>query len=152
MPYGKFELGSSSRSDLIILSIFYYTPFTPFVVTFLHCVANSDEDDVKLLNDALMALEQVSPEFEHCQRQLKLCKGLYKIAETFIKCQHEMGGKKELEPSTSCLLPLQSPVSEHRSQLMVRGHSVDVSNAFLEDLEILDVDQMSFLLDNQIGS
>ncbi|KAH8679357.1 hypothetical protein BGZ61DRAFT_457083 [Ilyonectria robusta] len=132
--------------------IFYYTPFTPFVVMFLHCVANSDEDDIKLLNDALVALEQVSPKFEHCQRQLKLCKGLYKIAETFIKCQHEMGGKKELEPATSCLLPLQSPVSERRSQLTVRGHSVDLSNAFLEDLEILDVDQMSFLLDNQIGN
>ncbi|KAH6985372.1 hypothetical protein EDB80DRAFT_732260 [Ilyonectria destructans] len=132
--------------------IFYYTPFTPFVVTFLHCIANSEEEDMKLLNDVLVTLEQVTPNSEHCQRQFRLCKGIYKIAETFIKFQHDMGRQKELEPLNPCLLPLQSPVSENWSQLNIGGHSVDLNNSCFDDWEVQGVDQVSFLLDDQLGS
>ncbi|KAH7141821.1 hypothetical protein EDB81DRAFT_691303 [Dactylonectria macrodidyma] len=132
--------------------IFYYTPFTAFVVTFLHCIANSDEEDIKLLNEVPVALEQATPNSEHYQRQFKLCKSLYKIAETFIKFQHDMERQEELEPVNSCLLPLQSPVSENWSQLNIGGHSVDLNNSCFDDWEIQGVDQVSFLLDDQLGS
>ncbi|KEY63914.1 hypothetical protein S7711_10233 [Stachybotrys chartarum IBT 7711] len=89
------------------LWIFYYTSFTPFVVSFLHCIANSDLNDLQLLGDVLESLEQFGPMFEYSERQFHLCKALYRIAEAYIESPKTITSRESQAMSTICL-PLQN--------------------------------------------
>lgn len=62
------------------IRIFYYTSFTPYVITFVRCVSNSDRDDLALLKEVLDTLEQTSLHQKHSNRQYELCKALYRTA------------------------------------------------------------------------
>ncbi|KAF5008709.1 hypothetical protein FDECE_5036 [Fusarium decemcellulare] len=88
--------------------ILYYISFTPFVVTFLHCVANSSLDDLNLLKDVLASLEQIGLALEYAEKQYNLCKALYQIAEAFLNSKHPAVGD-EPQTTSRLTLPLQSP-------------------------------------------
>lgn len=57
------------------------------MVTFLHCVANLDFDDLKLLHQVLGTLENIAPRLESSEKLLKLCASLYRVAEVFLNSQ-----------------------------------------------------------------
>lgn len=60
--------------------IFYYTSFTPYVITFIRCITTSDSGDYALLKEVLDTLEQISSMQKHSTRQYELCKALYRTA------------------------------------------------------------------------
>lgn len=64
--------------------------FTPYVAIFLHCVANLNFDDLRLLQEVLYTLETIGTDLEFPQRLTKLCKALCRIAEAFLKDQSSM--------------------------------------------------------------
>lgn len=66
--------------SLIFFRIFYYTSFTPYVITFIRCVTTSDSGDYALLKEVLDTLEQISSLQKHSTRQYELCKALYRTA------------------------------------------------------------------------
>lgn len=63
--------------------IHYYNSFTPYVVTFAHCVGAADANDLALLKEVLDSLEHMNSS-QHSQRQYKLCNALYRIAEEHL--------------------------------------------------------------------
>ncbi|KAH7141811.1 hypothetical protein EDB81DRAFT_899110, partial [Dactylonectria macrodidyma] len=69
-----------------------YSSLTPFVVTFLHCIANSDHDDFSLLKSSLDIMEQTSNLVDSCKRPYDFCKSLYCFAEAYISTCSETGG------------------------------------------------------------
>lgn len=64
----------------LLFRIFYYTSFTPYVITFVRCVGTSDSGDLALLKEVLDTLETFSSNQKHSSRQYKLCKALYRTA------------------------------------------------------------------------
>ncbi|RMJ20164.1 hypothetical protein CDV36_000281 [Fusarium kuroshium] len=122
--------------------IFYYTSFTPFVVTFLHCVAHSDQDDLKLLQEVLSSLEQVGSALDYAEKQLFLCKALFRIAEAFLNSHTTAQNNHAVAGSTATFcIPLQNPFSDEWAGL----------DRFLEgteDWDMTTVDPASFLLDD----
>jgi hypothetical protein len=60
------------------------------VAIFLHCVANLNFDDLRLLQEVLYTLENIGTDLEFSQKLFKLCKALCRIAEAFLKDQTPM--------------------------------------------------------------
>lgn len=122
--------------------IFYYTSFTPFVVTFLHCIAHSDHGDLTLLQEVLSSLEQVGSALDYAEKQLFLCKALFRIAEAFLNSQTAMQNNHTVAGSTATFcIPLQNPFSDEWAGL----------DRFLEgteDWDMTTIDPASFLLDD----
>ncbi|PHH88125.1 hypothetical protein CDD83_7945 [Cordyceps sp. RAO-2017] len=65
--------------------ILLFTSLTPYIVTFLHCIASSDSADLALLGKVLESIEEMVSTAEGCKRQYELCKALHRIAEAFIE-------------------------------------------------------------------
>ncbi|KAH7268663.1 hypothetical protein B0J15DRAFT_486866 [Fusarium solani] len=122
--------------------IFYYTSFTPFVVTFLHCIAHSDHGDLTLLQEVLSSLEQVGSALDYAEKQLFLCKALFRIAEAFLNSQTATQNNHTVAGSTATFcIPLQNPFSDEWAGL----------DRFLEgteDWDMTTIDPASFLLDD----
>ncbi|KAI8716839.1 Fungal-trans domain-containing protein [Fusarium sp. LHS14.1] len=122
--------------------IFYYTSFTPFVVTFLHCIAHSDRDDLRLLQETLSSLEQVGSALDYAEKQLFLCKALFRIAEAFLNSHTTAQHSETVAGSTATFcIPLQNPFSDEWAGL----------DRFLEgteDWDMTTIDPASFLLDD----
>ena len=68
-----------------------HSSFTPFVVTFLHCVFNSDTDDLNLLKSVLETLQEIAETSDRIERQYSLCKALYRIAEALLEPSQTAG-------------------------------------------------------------
>ncbi|KAI8675850.1 Fungal-trans domain-containing protein [Fusarium keratoplasticum] len=122
--------------------IFYYTSFTPFVVTFLHCIAHSDHGDLTLLQEVLSSLEQVGSALDYAEKQLFLCKALFRIAEAFLNSHTTTQNNHTVTGSTATFcIPLQNPFSDEWAGL----------DRFLEgteDWDMTTIDPASFLLDD----
>ncbi|KAJ3533790.1 hypothetical protein NM208_g7824 [Fusarium decemcellulare] len=126
--------------------IFYYTSFTPFVVTFIHCITNSDHGDLKLLADVLSGLEQTGLAFEYAEAQFNLCKALYRIAEAFITSQ-KSAPDNDVRPMNTLRL-LQNPLSAGWHHLDSNSQFPDLLEAGASDWDIPDIEQMLFDLDH----
>lgn len=87
--------------------------FTPYVVTFLHCVVSADPKSLRLLRSVLTTLEEIAMFYERSKRQYSLCKALYRIAEELVEARggHESTG---IAPSNKrANLPLQLTATEN---------------------------------------
>ncbi|KAF5004106.1 hypothetical protein FDECE_9379 [Fusarium decemcellulare] len=126
--------------------IFYYTSFTPFVVTFIHCITNSDQGDLKLLADVLSGLEQTGLAFEYAEAQFNLCKALYRIAEAFITSKKSTPDH-DVRPINTLRL-LQNPFPAGWPRLDPNSQFTDLLDAGASDWDIPDIEQMLFDLDH----
>ncbi|KAJ3476459.1 hypothetical protein NLG97_g9122 [Lecanicillium saksenae] len=70
--------------------IFMYSSFTPYIVTFLHCIANTDTNDLLLLKSVVDTLGDIGAGYELMQRQKSLCSSLYRIANAFIESRQQV--------------------------------------------------------------
>ncbi|OAA71467.1 C6 transcription factor [Cordyceps fumosorosea ARSEF 2679] len=70
--------------------IFMYSSFTPYIVTFLHSIANTDTNDVQLLKSVLDTLDDIGAGYELVHRQKTLCAALYRIANAFIESRQPL--------------------------------------------------------------
>ena len=68
---------------------------------FLHCVANLDFDDLRLLQEVLCTLENIGTDLEFSQKLFKLCKALCRIAETLLNDQVPMTNSISRESSSA---------------------------------------------------
>ncbi|KZL63593.1 c6 transcription factor [Colletotrichum incanum] len=127
-----------------------YSSFTPYIITFLHCIGNSNIEDLHLLRNALEICERLSGLVESCKRQYELCRALYRIAEAYIQA------KKGLPcidtPLESAIhLPLQQPTTENWSAFDSNMEPNTFSELHVDDWSGNYLGQMSFTLDNQLG-
>lgn len=114
-----------------------YSSFTPYVVTFLHCVANSDINSLHLLQSVLVTLEEISASYECLQRQYSLCKALYRVAEEVLQSRRNQGDAPTVHSSKRVNLPLQPTSTENW----------DIFHALVEDWDGQYVCQQSLTLD-----
>lgn len=72
--------------------IFMYSSFTPYIVTFLHCIGNNNTNDLELLKSVLDTIGEIGAGYELVQRQKTLCGALYRIAKAFIETRQKQNG------------------------------------------------------------
>ncbi|PHH76133.1 hypothetical protein CDD82_4129 [Ophiocordyceps australis] len=92
--------------------ILLFSSFTPFIVTFLHCIGHSDVNDLQLLARVVETIEHMAGVVTGCQRQSEICKALYHVAETFVGSRAEQQlDQGSVQPGQVLNLSLQSPMS-----------------------------------------
>ncbi|GJN85500.1 hypothetical protein PLIIFM63780_009067 [Purpureocillium lilacinum] len=96
----------SMYADWILL----FTSFTPYIVTFLHCIGNSDAADLTLLRRVLDSIEQIASTVESCKPQYELCQSLLRIAEAFIESRSMDLGRAAPQLDAALNLSLQNPL------------------------------------------
>lgn len=80
------------------------------MVTFLHCIANTDHSDLRLLKNVVDSFENCNLTSEYAQRQVHLCKALYRIAEAFVTAKRTADTTGAQQSANNLFLPLQTPV------------------------------------------
>jgi hypothetical protein len=80
------------------------------VVTFLHCIANTSHEDLKLLKEVTDSFETCVLVSDYPIRQVHLCKALYRIAEAFVTTERTAGINGAQQAPNNLHLPLQDPV------------------------------------------
>jgi hypothetical protein len=122
--------------------ILLHSSFTPFVVTFLHCVFNSDTDDLNLLRRVLETLQEIAETYDRIDRQYNLCKALYRIAEALLE-QNQSAGQMpaSIVPGDKTLnIPLQLTTADNWG----------VFDSMVEGWDAQCFGQQSLMLDNCI--
>ncbi|KAJ6438140.1 retrovirus polyprotein [Purpureocillium lavendulum] len=96
----------SMYADWILL----FTSFTPYIVTFLHCIGTSDPADLVLLRRVLESIEQIASTAKTCKPQYELCHSLLRIAEAFIDSRSMDMSRAVPQLDTALNLSLQNPL------------------------------------------
>ena len=65
--------------------IMLFSSFTPFIITFLHCVVNADSNDLALLGEVLQTLDELATVCEPCKRPCEVSRGLYRTAAAYVE-------------------------------------------------------------------
>jgi hypothetical protein len=81
------------------------------VAVFLHCVANLNFDDLRLLQEVLYTLENIGTDLEFSQKLFKLCRALCRIAEAFLEDEAPMTNAVP-DASNSAHLTRQGPLPD----------------------------------------
>ncbi|KAJ3537138.1 hypothetical protein NM208_g6436 [Fusarium decemcellulare] len=106
--YAQYSLLEPESLAFFAVWVHVYSSLTPFVVTFLHCITNSDMNDLDLLKSSLDIMEQTSGLAKSCKRPYEFCKYLYGIADAYISASPGEVGEK----GSSGLSHLQQPMNE----------------------------------------
>ena len=80
-----FSLFSRRGAHVAPFRVLVFASFTPYIVTFLHCIGHSDASDLTLLRRVFQSLEQMALNLDPCRRQYELCKSLLRVAEAFFE-------------------------------------------------------------------
>ncbi|KFZ20536.1 hypothetical protein V501_00068 [Pseudogymnoascus sp. VKM F-4519 (FW-2642)] len=103
------SLGPGAES-MYAVWILLFTSFTPYIVTFLHCIGSSDPADLTLLRRVLDTIERIASSVDGCTRQYDLCKALYRIAEAFVESRAMELGRNAPQLERALNLSLQNPL------------------------------------------
>lgn len=80
--YGNGEVLASYLAWILL-----YASWTPLIVVFLHAIASSSQDDVKLLEETEESLEPLKKLNRQSEQMYGLCKNFHKLAKHFVE-QH----------------------------------------------------------------
>ncbi|KAF4829373.1 hypothetical protein CGCTS75_v006740 [Colletotrichum tropicale] len=127
-----------------------YSSFTPYIITFLHCIRNSDLEDLNLLRSTLEISERLSGLVESCKRQYELCRSLYRIAEAYIKSKKGIAFVDGALENT-IHLPLQQPAMENWPTFDSQLEPNAFPDLHVDEWNSTYMGHMSFTLDNQLG-
>ncbi|EXM24766.1 hypothetical protein RAB80_002274 [Fusarium oxysporum f. sp. vasinfectum] len=137
--YPQLTASGHKASAIYAIWVLHATSFTPYVAIFLHCVANLDFDDLKLLQDVLHTLENIGLDLQFSQKLFKLCKALCRIAEAFLKDQVPLTNIVVDASNTAHSLP-QGPLPDTWSWL---GSQITGPNA-VGDFDLDNLDETFF--------
>ncbi|KAF4973561.1 hypothetical protein FSARC_170 [Fusarium sarcochroum] len=81
---------SVANNSKVVLSfyaiwILLYSSFTPYIITFLHCIATLSPSDLQLLKNVHETLKEARSTSEAIKRYYEICQTLYRIAEAFVE-------------------------------------------------------------------
>ncbi|CEJ89795.1 hypothetical protein VHEMI05620 [[Torrubiella] hemipterigena] len=93
--------------------ILTYSSFTPFIITFLYCIAESDHASLKLLTDVLKTLDQIAATNEGVRGQYNICKSLCELASTYLKSQTSNVIMTTFAEERTIHLPLQMSLNQN---------------------------------------
>lgn len=136
-----------------------YSSFTPYVVTFLHCIANNDMNDLQLLKNVLDTLGEIGTGYEVAERQKTLCASLYRIANAFLESRKKQSGEgnngdgQNFNGQTPMDHQAFVTVAEQTLNLPLQADSIQDWGGFdtiVEDWESQYFNQQSLMLGNSL--
>ncbi|KAG7077591.1 C6 transcription factor [Colletotrichum scovillei] len=127
-----------------------YSSYTPYIITFLHCIRNSDDQDLNLMRSSLEISERLSGLVESCKKQYELCRALYRIAEAYIKAKKGVACTA-VPAETTITLPLQQPTSDSWPCFESNLEANPFPDLHVDDWNGSYMGQMSFTLENHLG-
>ncbi|KAL2875192.1 hypothetical protein SGCOL_009625 [Colletotrichum sp. CLE4] len=127
-----------------------YSSYTPYIITFLHCIRNSDAQDLNLLRSSLEISERLSGLVESCKKQYELCRALYRIAEAYIKAKKGVACIA-VPAETTITLPLQQPTTDGWPCFESNLEANAFPDLHVDDWNGSYMGQMSFTLENHLG-
>ncbi|KAK6213861.1 c6 transcription factor [Colletotrichum tabaci] len=148
--YPRFSSGGYASSFSYSIWTHLFSSFTPYIITFIHCVGHVNTEDLGLLRTALEISERLSGLAESCKRQHELYRALYRIAEAYLKAKKALPyGDLTLETATH--LPLQQPNTDNWSCFDSNIEPNSFPELHVEDWNGSYMGQMPFTLDTQAG-
>ncbi|PMB73106.1 putative transcriptional regulatory protein C11D3.07c [Beauveria bassiana] len=135
--------------------IFMYSSFTPYVVTFLHSIANTDTNDLQLLKNVLDTLDDIGAGYELVHRQKTLCAALYRIANAFIDSRQRLQNGRGQNGDAQSAIDHQAFVTtaEQTLNLPLQADTIQDWGNFdtiVEDWESQYFNQQSLMLGNSL--
>ncbi|KAJ6787997.1 hypothetical protein PWT90_01109 [Aphanocladium album] len=135
--------------------IFMYSSFTPYIVTFLHCIANTDTNDLQLLKSVVDTLGDIGAGHGLVQRQKALCGALYRIANAFIESRQHVQNDGNHDANHQQSMDHQAFVTaaEQTLNLPLQPDSIQDWGNFdtiVEDWESQYFNQQSLMLGNSL--
>ncbi|KAI3544561.1 hypothetical protein CABS03_07900 [Colletotrichum abscissum] len=127
-----------------------YSSYTPYIITFLHCIRTSDDQDLNLMRSSLEISERLSGLVESCKKQYELCRALYRIAEAYIKAKKGVACTA-VPAETTITLPLQQPTSDSWPCFESNLEANPFPDLHVDDWNGSYMGQMSFTLENHLG-
>lgn len=132
-----------------------YSSFTPYIVTFLHCIANTDANDLQLLKNVVDTLDDIGAGYELVKRQKALCASLYRIANAFIESrqQRQENGNQSVGQQNAMNHQAFVSAAEQTLNLPLQPDSIQDWGSFdtiVEDWESQYFNQQSLLLGNSL--
>ncbi|EXF79328.1 hypothetical protein CFIO01_02063 [Colletotrichum fioriniae PJ7] len=127
-----------------------YSSYTPYIITFLHCIRNSDDQDLNLMRSSLEISERLSGLVESCKKQYELCRALYRIAEAYIKAKKGVACTA-VPAETTITLPLQQPTTDSWPCFESNLEPNAFTDLHVDDWNGSYMGQMSFTLENHLG-
>lgn len=132
-----------------------YSSFTPYVVTFLHCIANTDTNDLQLLKNVLDTLDDIGSGYELVHRQKTLCAALFRIANAFIESRQrqQSGGSQDCDEQSAIDHQAFVTAAEQTLNLPLQPDTIQDWGNFdtiVEDWESQYFNQQSLMLGNSL--
>ena len=114
------------------------------MATFAHCVSTLDYDDLKLLHDVVASLEHMSIISKHIERQFKICKEIYSIAEGLLSSRTTGRHAQQQVQLDALILPLQGQIpvlgpchdTDQLLNLFLNGNSNDWDNIMIDHMRL----------------
>ncbi|KAI4718190.1 hypothetical protein E4T48_05613 [Aureobasidium sp. EXF-10727] len=118
------DLSRGANQNRILL----YPSFTPFTVVFIHAIATSDTDELRLLQETVHSLNHIKFLSPAAKRLHDVCAAFANVAAAFITSQRTLSGWHCRGDGT---LSLASAETDYEADLAGVGQDQDALSAFL---------------------
>jgi len=148
--YGDAEVLTSYVAWILL-----YASWTPLIVVFLHAIASSSNEDVKLLEETEESLEPLKNLNQQSEQVYGLCKMFCKLAKAFVERQSTFVGTYNSQEDM-VVMP-QSDMHGRDPNSMAAPHMQFSSQTTYPDFHMpsfdgSEMDDMSMFLGNWLGA
>ncbi|KAI4726306.1 hypothetical protein E4T49_05947 [Aureobasidium sp. EXF-10728] len=126
--FAQFRDRSVPQQAEYVNWILLYPSFTPFTVVFIHAIATSDTDELRLLQETVYSLNHIKFLSPAAKRLHDVCAAFANVAAAFITSQRTLSGWHCRGDGT---LSLASAETDYEADLAAVGQDQDALSAFL---------------------
>lgn len=108
--YQEFVSAGTMAISFYSSWILLFSSFTPYIITFSHCIGYSDQNDLELLKTVLDTLAHIGSVSPFAGKQYDLFKALHRIAEAYTKDCASMSEQGGVVSSYANLLAFQDSI------------------------------------------
>lgn len=152
------SLGNVDILTSYVSWILLYASWTPLIVVFLHAIAASSHDDVRLLEEIHESLEPLKKINQQSEQIYNLSKTFSKLARAFVERNSTFVGTYNSQDDV-IVMPQQSDQSQFHGvsmpppsmQFETNGAHFNMADLQAHEFDGTEVDAMSMFLGNFIG-
>ncbi|QLI64659.1 uncharacterized protein G6M90_00g000590 [Metarhizium brunneum] len=108
--YPPMSAMGAGALQLYAVWVFTRSTFTPYIITFVHCISHADRDDLETLRKVADTLDEIAAATNSCERQVGVCRALHRTAQAFIDSNQTRPRQDQMTPCHDGVvhLPLQN--------------------------------------------
>ncbi|KAH0593792.1 hypothetical protein MHUMG1_08543 [Metarhizium humberi] len=108
--YPPMSAMGAGALQLYAVWVFTRSTFTPYIITFVHCISHADRDDLETLRKVADTLDEIAAATNSCERQVGVCRALHRTAQAFIDSNQTQPRQDQMTPCHDGVvhLPLQN--------------------------------------------